>query len=280
MTNNLKIVFFLGLLTGILMLLGGVFGGRSGMILALVIAGAMNFGAYWFSDRIVLKLYRARELPENEAPRIRTIVRELSQKINIPMPKIYVIDQESPNAFATGRGPGHAAIALTKGIMEMMREEELQGVIAHELSHVLNRDTLISAIAATLAGAVMFLAHQMRWLAFFGGRDDDDNGGIIGLLVMTILAPFAAMLIQMAVSRSREYKADASAAQMTHNPGGLAAALEKLEDFSKKIPLPATPQTAHLFVVSPLTGKGLFNLFSTHPPIAERVNRLREMRLV
>jgi heat shock protein HtpX len=238
----------------------------------------MNFVSYWFSDKIVLRAYRASELPESEAPQIYAMVRELSQQAQIPMPSIYVFEQESPNAFATGRNPARAAIALSRGIIQLMGEGELKGVIAHELTHVINRDTLLATIAATLAGAIMFLGYQMRWLGLFsGGRDDDNRGGAIGMIMVAILAPLAATIIQMAISRSREFKADAGSAQLTHNPEGLASALEKLTAYSKKLPLQATRQTAHLFIVSPLSGKGMLSLFSTHPPIAERVARLREM---
>jgi len=276
----MKTVLLLGALTGIFLLIGGMAGGRQGMLLALVFAGLMNFISYWFSDKIVLKAYRANELPESEAPRIYAMVRELSQQAQIPMPSIYVFEQDSPNAFATGRNPAKAVIALSRGIIQLMGEAELKGVIAHELTHVINRDTLLATIAATLAGAIMFLGYQMRWLGLFsGGRDDDNRGGVMGMIVMAILAPLAATIIQMAISRSREYKADAGSAELTHNPEGLASALEKLTAYSKKLPLQATQQTAHLFIVSPLSGKSLLSLFSTHPPIEERVARLRQMRL-
>jgi heat shock protein HtpX len=278
--SNFKTVILLGTLTGIFLLVGGMAGGRQGMLIALVFAGLMNFVSYWFSDKIVLKSYRAAELSESEAPRIYAMVRELCQQSQIPMPAIYVFEQESPNAFATGRDPKKAVIALSRGIMQLMGEEELKGVIGHELTHVTNRDTLLQTVAATLAGAIMFLAYQMRWFGVFtGGNDDDNRGGMLGMIVMAILAPLAATLIQMAISRSREYKADAGAAQLTHNPEGLASALEKLTAFSKRLPLHATQQTAHLFIVSPLSGKSLLSLFSTHPPIEERVARLRAMRL-
>ena len=280
--NNLKTVILLGLLTGLFLLVGGVVGGQSGMLVALVMAAVMNFVSYWFSDKIVLRAYGAQELPENEAPRVRAMVQELAQKANIPVPKIYVIDQDSPNAFATGRGPEKAVIALTRGIMEAMSEEELKGVIGHELSHVLNRDILIQSVAATIAGAIMFLAYQMRWLGFFagGGHDDDNRGGnMFAMILMAVLAPLAATVIQLAISRSREYKADFGSAQLTHNPEGLAGALEKLSAMAKRIPLLAKGQTAHLFIVSPLSGRSLLALFSTHPPLEERVARLRAMKL-
>jgi len=278
--NNMKTVILLGALTGIFLFIGGMAGGRQGMLLALGFAALMNFVSYWFSDKIVLKAYRANELPEAEAPRVYAMVRELSQQAQIPMPSIYVFEQDSPNAFATGRNPAKAVIALSRGIIQLMGEEELKGVIAHELTHVINRDTLLATIAATLAGAIMFLGYQMRWLGLFaGGRDDDNRGGVLGMLLMAILAPLAASLIQLAISRSREFKADAGSAQLTHNPEGLASALEKLTAYSKQLPLQATQQTAHLFIVSPLSGKSLLSLFSTHPPIEERVARLRAMRL-
>ena len=278
--NNLKTAALLGALTGIFLLLGGLAGGRQGMLLALLFAGLMNFISYWFSDKIVLKAYRASALPESEAPRIHAMVRELSRQAQVPAPSIYVFEQDSPNAFATGRTPAKAVIALSRGIIQLMGEEELKGVIAHEMTHVISRDTLLATIAATLAGAIMFLGHQLRWLGLFsGGRDDDHRGGVMGMIVMAVLAPLAAVIIQMAISRSREYKADAGSAQLTHNPEGLASALEKLTAVSKRLPLQATQQTAHLFIVSPLSGKSLLSLFSTHPPLEERVNRLRQMRV-
>ena len=252
--NNLKTVLLLGALSGIFLLVGGMAGGRQGMLLALVFAGVMNFVSYWFSDKIVLKAYRASELPESEAPRIYAMVRELSQQAQIPMPRIYVFEQDSPNAFATGRNPAKAVIALSRGIIQLMGEEELKGVIAHELTHVINRDTLLATIAATLAGAIMFLGYQMRWLGLFsgGGRDDDNRGGAMGMIMMAILAPLAATIIQLAISRSREYKADAGAAQLTHNPEGLASALEKLTAYSKRIASaghPANGAPVHRFAL-------------------------------
>jgi heat shock protein HtpX len=278
--NNLKIVALLGALTGIFLFIGGMAGGRQGMMVALVFAALINFVSYWFSDRIVLRAYRASELPESEAPRIYAMVRELCLQTQMPMPAIYVFEQASPNAFATGRDPQKAVIALSRGIMQLLGEAELKGVVAHELTHVVNRDTLLQTVTATLAGAIMFLAYQARWFGIFaGGRDDDERGGVVGLMAMAILAPLAATLIQMAISRSREYKADAGAAELTHDPEGLAAALEQLTAYSKRLPLAASRQTAHLFIVSPLSGKSLLALFSTHPPIEERVARLRAMRL-
>jgi len=279
--NNIKTVILLGALTGLFLFIGGMVGGQGGMIAALIFAGIMNIAAYWFSDKIVLRFYRAQPLSESEAPDIHRMVEELSQNAGIPKPKVYIMEEDSPNAFATGRNPEHGIVALTSGIIKLMNREELKGVIAHEMSHIRHRDTLIQAVAATIAGAIMFLAYQMRWFAFFtGGSDDDEGGGILGLLLMSILAPIAAMLIQMAISRSREYKADRGAAELTHYPEGLASSLEKLGRHTKRIPMNnATTQTAHLFIVNPLSGKGFINLFSTHPPLEERVARLREMRM-
>ena len=279
--SNVKTAALLGALTGIFLLIGGMAGGRSGMLIALVMAGLMNFVSYWFSDKIVLRAYGAQPLPESEAPRVHAMVRELCQNAQLPMSALYVFESDSPNAFATGRDPRKGVVALSRGILRLMSEEELKGVIAHELTHIVNRDTLLQTVAATLAGAIMFLAYQARWFGVFaGGRDDDDRGGIVGMLVMAVLAPLAASLIQMAISRSREYKADEGAARMTHQPEGLAAALEKLTAYAKRVPLSASSQTAHLFIVSPLSGRSLMNLFSTHPPIEERVARLRAMRIV
>ncbi len=276
--NNLKTVILLGALTGLFLFVGGLVGGQNGMFIALAFAGIMNIAAYWFSDKIVLRMYGAQPLSETQAPDIHRMVEELCREAEIPKPMVYVINEESPNAFATGRNPQHGAIALSTGIIKVMNREELKGVIAHELSHIRHRDTLIQTAAATIAGAIMFLAYQARWFAFLGGsRDDDDRGGVLGLLVMAILAPIAAVLIQMAISRSREYKADAGAATLTHNPEGLASGLEKLGHYTRRIPMRAASQTAHLFIVSPLSGKSLASIFSTHPPLEERVNRLRHM---
>ncbi len=277
--NNIKTVILLGALTGLFLFIGGMVGGQSGMIIALIFAGILNIAAYWFSDRIVLRTYGAQPLREAEAPEIHRMVEELSHNAGIPKPKVYALNEESPNAFATGRDPQHGAIALSAGIIKLMNRDELKGVIAHELSHIRHRDTLIQAVAATIAGAIMFLAYQMRWLAFFTGGDDDEEGGILGLLLMAILAPIAAFLIQMAISRSREYKADQGAAEISHNPYGLASALEKLGHYTKRIPMRATQQTAHLFIVSPLSGRGLASIFSTHPPLEDRIARLRATRL-
>jgi len=284
MGNLIKTGFLLVVLTCLLILIGGAVGGRQGMAIAFVLALVMNAGSYWFSDKIVLGMYGAQPVTEAEAPQLYRIVRQLAAEAHIPVPPIYIIQDDSPNAFATGRNPQHAAVAVTEGILRIMSEEELRGVLAHELSHVRNRDTLIMTIAATIAGAITYLAQMAQWAAIFGGgRRSDDNGGgggsAIGALLMAILAPFAAMLIQMAISRSREYQADASGAQLCHRASGLAQALQKLDMASRQVPMEATPATAHLFIVNPLTAGGLATLFSTHPPIEERIARLRAMRL-
>jgi len=280
MSNTLKTTLLLGLLTGLLMWVGQLLGGTQGLAVFFVFAVVMNFGSYWFSDRIVLAAYGARELPEQDAPDLFRIVRELAVGAHMPMPRVYLIPRESPNAFATGRSPEHAAVAVTEGILRLLTLDELRGVLAHELSHVRNRDTLTSAIAATLAGAVMMVARMAQWAMLFGGlRRDDREEGSSGLeaLVMIIVAPLAAMLIQLAISRAREYQADASGAQLSHAPHSLAAALEKIGAVSGRIPLPAGPATAHLWIVNPLRGNWLAGLFSTHPPIEERIRRLRAM---
>jgi len=283
MGNLIKTGFLLVVLTCLLILIGGAVGGRQGMAIAFVMALVMNMGSYWFSDRIVLGMYGARAVTEAEAPQLHRIVRQLAAEARIPVPPIYIIQDDSPNAFATGRNPQHAAVAVTEGILRIMNEEELRGVLAHELSHVKNRDTLIMTIAATIAGAITYLAQMAQWAAIFGGgRRSDENGGggsAIGALLMAILAPFAAMLIQMAISRSREYQADASGAQLCHRASGLAEALQKLDIAKRQVPMDAAPATAHLFIVNPLTSGGLASLFSTHPPIEERIARLRAMRL-
>ena len=283
MANLMKTGVLLAALTVLLVLIGGALGGQNGMVMAFVLALVMNFGSYWFSDKIILAMYRAQPVDQAAAPALHRIVRTLATRAGIPMPKVYIIPGEAPNAFATGRNPQHAAIAVTEGILRIMSEEELEGVLAHELSHVQNRDTLIMAIAATLAGAITYMAHMAQWAMIFGGgrRDSDEEGsgggGLVGGLLMIVLAPLAATLIQLAVSRSREFQADATGAQMAGQPWGLAKALEKLEVASKVAPMNATPATAHLFIVNPLTGGGWTTLFSTHPPIAERVARLRAL---
>jgi len=255
------------------------------MVIAFVLAFVMNVGSYWFSDKIVLRLYGAQPVDEAQAPGLYRIVRELAAEAKIPVPPIYIIQDDSPNAFATGRNPSHAAVAVTEGILRILSEDELKGVLAHELSHVKNRDTLIMTIAATLAGAITYLAQMAQWAAIFGGgrRSDDEGGGggggLIGMLLMAILAPIAAMLVQMAISRGREFEADASGARLCHRASGLERALAKLEAAARQEPLNATPATAHLFIVNPLTSGALATLFSTHPPIEERIARLRAMRL-
>jgi heat shock protein HtpX len=278
MGNQIKTTILLAVMTAFILWVGNMIGGRQGMMMALVLAAGMNFFSYWYSDKIVLKMYRAREIGQGDAPQLYDTVRSLSQRAGLPMPKVYIIPQEAPNAFATGRNPQHAVVAVTEGLLRLMDREELAGVLAHELGHVKNRDILIGSIAATMAGAVMMLASMARWGAIFGGfRGDDDEGGMggIGLLVMSIIAPLAAMVIQMAISRSREYLADASGAAYAGNPEGLARALEKLGSYSRRAPMNASPATAHMFIVNPLSGKSIQGLFSTHPPIEERVARLR-----
>jgi heat shock protein HtpX len=283
MANLIKTGFLLVVLTCLLVLIGGAVGGRQGMAIAFLLALVMNFGSYWFSDKIVLSMYGAQPVDEAQAPVLYRIVRELAAKAHIPVPRIYIIQDDSPNAFATGRNPQHAAVAVTEGILRIMTEDELRGVLAHELSHVKNRDTLIMTIAATIAGAITYLAQMAQWAAIFGGgrRDNEEGGGgsAIGTLLMAILAPIAAMLIQMAISRSREYEADATGARVAGRASGLEHALQKLDTVSKQVPMEATPATAHLFIVNPLTSGGLATLFSTHPPIEERIARLRAMRL-
>ncbi len=281
MSNIFKTALLLGALTILLVLIGGAIGGQQGMVVAFVLALGMNFFSYWFSDRIVLAMYGAKPIEESQAPALYRIVRTLATRDSIPMPRVYLIPSESPNAFATGRNPQHAAVAVTEGIMRILSEEELEGVLAHELSHVKNRDVLIATIAATLAGAITYLAHMAQWAMIFGGRRDDEEegGGVLGGILMVILAPIAAMLIQLAVSRAREYQADASGARLAGKPWGLAKALEKLETASKTTPMDASPSTAHLFIVNPLSGRSLLRLFSTHPPIEERIARLRSMRV-
>jgi heat shock protein HtpX len=281
MGSFVKTTFLLGAMTGLLVLIGGLLGGRGGVAIAFVFAAVMNFASYWFSDKMVLAAYGAKQLDAQSAPELYSIVNELAHSAGIPMPRLYMIDADTPNAFATGRSPKHAAVAVTRGIMRICDREELKGVIGHELSHVINRDILTSSIAATLAGAVMMLATWARWGAIFGGfggRDEDERGGIVGLIAIGILAPIAASMIQLAISRTREYQADASGARLTHNPLLLANALRKLETANERMPLAdATPATAHLFIVNPLSAQGLARLFSTHPPIEERIARLERM---
>jgi heat shock protein HtpX len=280
MTNQIKTVLLLGGLTALIIFIGKLLGGTRGMQLALILAAAMNFFGYWFSDKIVLRMYGAQEVSAQEAPQLHAMVGELAQQAGVPMPRVYIIPEETPNAFATGRNPEHAAVAVTQGILRLLNPTELKGVLAHEMGHVKNRDILIQSVAATLGGAIMILADMARFSAFFGGGRDDEEGGagIVGTLLLSILAPIAAMLIQMAISRSREYIADETGAQLCHNPGSLANALEKLAWGNQQVPMDANPATAQMFIVNPLTGSGIMHLFSTHPPIEERIARLRAMR--
>jgi heat shock protein HtpX len=281
MVNGLKTTVLLALMTGLFIAIGGLLGGRSGMVMAFVMALIMNFVSFWFSDKIVLKMYGAQPIGEAEAPMVYRIVRNLATKARIPMPKLYLIPAPTPNAFATGRSPQHAAVAVTEGILRIMNEEELEGVLAHELSHVLNRDVLISTVAATIAGAISMLANMAQWSMWFGGGRDEEGRGTnpIALIATIIFAPLAALLIQMAVSRSREYQADASGAQLTRRPLGLASALAKLHQANQVVPMDANPATSHLFIVNPLSGQTFATLFATHPPIEERIARLRAMRV-
>jgi heat shock protein HtpX len=271
--NTLKTTLLLTSLTLFLLFVGQHFGGRNGMLLALVIAVGMNFFSYFYSDKLALSMYRAQPATREQLPRVYSVVEQMTQRIGLPMPKIYVIPSDSPNAFATGRNPQHASVAVTQGILNLLNDDELAGVLAHELGHVRNRDILTSSIAATLAGAITLLA---RFGIFFGGgRDRDRGGGGIGAIFMLILAPIAATLIQLAISRSREYEADATGAHMTGNPYALVSALQKLDTYSRRLPMGASPSTAHLFIVAPLiSGASFANLFSTHPPIAKRIERL------
>lgn len=281
--NTIKTGLLLGALTGLLMLIGGWFGGQNGVVIAFFFAVVMNFGSYWFSDKIVLRMVHAQAVSEGEAPELYAMVKNLALRASMPMPRVYIIPGDTPNAFATGRNEQHAVVAVTEGILRILGRDELEGVIAHELTHIRNRDILIGSIAATLAGAIVMLAHMAQWAAMFGGAgSDDDEGGsnIVGLILMAVLAPIAATLIQMAISRSREYLADAGGAKISGKPYGLAGALEKLSRASQAIPMNANPSTAHMFIVNPLTGRSLMNLFSTHPPIEERIARLRSMRPV
>jgi heat shock protein HtpX len=268
----------------LLVWIGDMFGGRQGAIMALILAGGMNFFSYWFSDKIVIKMYGGQEVTAQDDPELYGVVQDLTQRAGLPMPRVYVLPQDTPNAFATGRNAEHAAVAVTQGIRRILNKRELAGVLGHELTHVKNRDILVSTIAATLAGAISYLAQMAQWAAIFGGRErdrDEGGGGILGLLFMMIVAPIAAMLIQMAVSRSREYGADEGGAKVTGDPLALASALRKLEMGAQNIPLEVNNATAnataHMFIVNPLTGGGLASLFSTHPPMEERIERLEEM---
>ncbi len=278
MWNNLKTTFLLAAMTGLFLAIGQLWGGQQGLVLALILAGVMNLGSYFFSDKIALAMSGAQPIARDENPRIYQIVERLAAKANIPVPKIYFIPTDSPNAFATGRNPNHASVAVTRGILEICDDEEIEGVLAHELGHVRNRDILISAVVATIAGAITMIA-RMVWFAemfgFGGGRSDDRRGGALSALAMMVVAPFAALLIQLAISRSREYEADETGAQITGNPMGLARALDKIDKWAHKIPMQASPSMAHMFIYQPLTtGEVFSSLFSTHPPIRKRIERL------
>jgi heat shock protein HtpX len=279
--NTVKTAVLMAGLTALLVAVGGLWG-RNGMMLFFGLAMVMNLGSYWFSDKIVLKMYGAQEVTEADAPVLYGITRQLAEKANMPMPRVYVIPSDALNAFATGRNPKHAAVAATQGILRVLSRDELMGVMAHELSHVGNRDILIGTIAAAIAGAIGMFANMAQWGMIFGGfggrRDDENRGGGIGAILMIILAPIAAMLIKAAISRSREYEADASGAKLCGHPQSLASALRKLERGSKQIPMDASPATAHMFIVNPLRGGGIASLFSTHPPMEERIARLNAMR--
>ena len=280
MSNQLKTVFLLGALTAILIFFGNAIGGSEGMKVALVMAAIMNFVSYWFSDRMVLRMYAAQEVSPQQAPELHDMVGDLAREAGVPMPRLFVIPQDTPNAFATGRNPSHAVVAVTEGIVRLLSPAELKGVLAHEMSHVRNRDILIQSVAATLGGAIMVLANMSRFSASYaGGEGEQRRGNPLSLLLFAILGPFAAMLIQMAISRSREFIADESGARLCHDPEPLAGALEKLEVANQQMPMIANPATENMFIVNPLTGGGLMSLFSTHPPIEERVARLRAMRV-
>ncbi len=278
MGNQLKTTLLLGLMTVLIMLVGQALGGTNGLLFAFIFAAAMNFFSYWFSDKIVLRMYRAQEVTAQQAPELYEIVSTLARKAELPMPRVFIIPQEAPNAFATGRNPEHAVVAVTQGLLKLMTHDQIMGVLGHEMAHVKDRDILIGSVAATMAGAIMLLANMARWGALFGGfRSNDNEGGsgILGLIVMSIVAPIAAVIIQMAVSRSREYEADRVGGRLAGNNENLASALEKLGSYSRQLPMQASPSTAHMFIVNPLSGRAMMNLFSTHPPIEERVARLR-----
>lgn len=279
MTNQLKTGLLLGLLTALILIFGRLLGGHAGLLFAFVLAIAMNVGSYWFSDRIVLAMYKAKEVDSQSAPTLHRIVEELSSRAAIPKPRVYVMPEQAPNAFATGRNPQHGVVAVTEGIMQLLSPEELKGVLAHELGHIRNRDILIQTVAATLAGVIMFVSSMVKWAAIFGMGGDDEGGGNPFLaIVLAIVAPIAALVIQMAISRSREYLADQTGASLSQHPEYLASALEKLDAYSKRVKMhKSSPATAHMFIVNPLSGQNLIRLFSTHPPIEERIHRLRTM---
>ncbi|RLG09414.1 zinc metalloprotease HtpX [Candidatus Pacearchaeota archaeon] len=279
MSNTLKTFILLGILTILFIWFGNLVGGKTGMTIALIMAGMMNFISYWFSDKIILTLYGAKELKPSQAPELHEIVRELSAKAGIPKPKVYLIENPHPNAFATGRGPGHSAVAVTSGILKLLNKRELRGVLSHEIAHIKHRDILIATISATIAGAISYLAYMARWIAWFGAFSDDENSGgnFLFLIIASIVLPLAALLIQLAISRSREYSADEGGAKISRDPLALASALSKLAYGTSKIPLDANPSTAHLFIVNPLKEDFFSSLFSTHPPIEERIKRLKKL---
>jgi heat shock protein HtpX len=280
MSNQVKTVLLLGALTAIIILFGRAIGGTNGMLIALIMAAAMNFFSYWFSDKIVLRMYGASEVSPQEAPELYAMVADLAREAGVPVPRLFVVPQDTPNAFATGRDPEHAVVAVTQGIVRLLSPAELKGVLAHEMSHVRNRDILIQSVAATLGGAIMVLADMFRFSALYvgGSEEGQQRSGGLHMLILAMLAPFAAMLIQMAISRSREYIADETGARLCHNPESLASALEKLVIGNQQMPMMVNPATENMFIVNPLTGGGLMSLFSTHPPIEERIARLRAMR--
>jgi heat shock protein HtpX len=277
--NTMKTFLLMGLLTVLLVFVGRLLGGQSGMVMAFFFALMMNLGTYWFSDKLVLRMYKAQEVTRAESPDLFSLVEELAGRAGLPMPRVYIIPDEQPNAFATGRDPNHAAVAVTEGILKTLSRDELRGVLGHELAHVKHRDILIGTVAATMAGAISMLANMAQWAMIFGGgrSDDREGGGPAGGLVMMLVAPIAAMMIQMAISRSREFLADEGGAQFSGNPLSLANALRKLEKKAEQIPMDASPATAHMFIVNPLSGGGLMKLFSTHPPMEERIARLEAM---
>lgn len=274
--NNVKTAILFVVLTLMLIFIGYLIGGRTGVTYAFIFALIMNFGSYWFSDKIVLKLYRARRVEENDNPRLYKTIRLAAQMAGLPMPKVYIIPTASPNAFATGRNPQNAAVAVTEGILKILDDDELMGVVSHELGHVRNRDILVSTIAATIAGAITYIAFIARWMPFFGSDDDEGGGNLIMMLVIGILAPIAAAMVQMAISRQREFLADRAGAEISHKPLALAGALKKLQQASRQIPLKTNPASAHMFIVNPLTKKNFATLFSTHPPTEERIERLEK----
>jgi heat shock protein HtpX len=277
--NTMRTFLLMALMTVLLVFVGNILGGQNGMVMAFLFALVMNFGTYWFSDRMVLRMYRAQEVTKADAPELVAIVEELAGRAGLPMPRVYIIPDDQPNAFATGRNPSHAAVAVTRGIMRTLSHDELRGVLGHELAHVQHRDILIGTVAATMAGAISMIANMAQWgMMFGGGRSDDREGGSpLGGIIMMIVAPLAAMMIQMAISRSREYLADEGGAKIGGNPVSLANALRKLAQKAEQIPMDASPATAHMFIVNPLSGGGITKLFSTHPPLEERIARLEAM---